>query len=263
MIHLFQVKRAVADQPAEDVTGSWQVCSPETVKGFSAVQYFFARHLLGNLHVPMGMIESDWGGTPAQAWTSKEALAADPALAEGVRESVRASLAGVVPRAAWPWAPLALLAALWALVLAAGRLAPSRRCEKCGRPACGRCDPSGGSLCGQCLNVYVRKGAVEPRFRQRKEAQVRRRRTLISWGSRALAVLTGGGGYVAQGAAGRGLAVFTALLFLAFLLLFRDGALPPNFPSPWATWAKLVVALPVAALVYLVAVRDQLRRVRG
>jgi len=80
MIHLFQVKRAVADQPAEDVAGTWQVCSPATVKTFSAVQYFFTRHLLNHLHVPMGMIESDWGGTPAQSWTSKEALAADPAL---------------------------------------------------------------------------------------------------------------------------------------------------------------------------------------
>jgi sialate O-acetylesterase len=80
MIHLFQVKRAVAEQPAEDVVGTWQVCSPASAKTFSAVQYFFARHLLGNLHVPMGMIESDWGGTPAQSWTSKEALTADPAL---------------------------------------------------------------------------------------------------------------------------------------------------------------------------------------
>jgi len=46
MIHLFQVKHAVADQPADDVVGSWQVCSPASVKGFSAVQYFFGRHLL-------------------------------------------------------------------------------------------------------------------------------------------------------------------------------------------------------------------------
>ncbi len=80
MIHLFQVKRAVADQPADDVVGSWQVCTPETIKTFSAVQYFFTRHLIEDLHVPMGMIESDWGGTPAQSWTSKEALAAEPGL---------------------------------------------------------------------------------------------------------------------------------------------------------------------------------------
>jgi sialate O-acetylesterase len=80
MIHLFHVKRLVADTPAEDVVGSWQVCSPSTVKDFSAVEYFFGRHLLQQLNVPMGLIESDWGGTPAQAWTSKEALSADPAL---------------------------------------------------------------------------------------------------------------------------------------------------------------------------------------
>ena len=80
MIHLFQVKRVVADQPADDVVGTWQVCSPDSAKGFSAVEYFFGRHLQQNLHVPMGLIESDWGGTLAQAWTSKEAIASDPAL---------------------------------------------------------------------------------------------------------------------------------------------------------------------------------------
>ena len=80
MIHLFQVKRAISEKPLDDVTGSWQVCSPESVKGFSAVEYFFGRHLLQNLHLPMGLIESDWGGTPAQSWTSHQALESDPAL---------------------------------------------------------------------------------------------------------------------------------------------------------------------------------------
>ena len=80
MIHLFQVKRLVADQPAEDVAGTWQVCSPASAKGFSAVEYFFGRHLQQNLHVPMGLIESDWGGTPAQSWLSKEAIDSDGTL---------------------------------------------------------------------------------------------------------------------------------------------------------------------------------------
>jgi sialate O-acetylesterase len=80
MIHIFQVKRAVMDQPAEDVAGTWQACSPETIKTFSAVEYFFGRHLQQNLHVPMGLIESDWGGTPAQSWTSHQALESDAAL---------------------------------------------------------------------------------------------------------------------------------------------------------------------------------------
>lgn len=80
LIRLFIVKRLVADQPAEDVEGSWQLCSPQSVPKFSAVEYFFGRHLFQNLHVPMGLIESNWGGTPAQSWTSKPALDGDPML---------------------------------------------------------------------------------------------------------------------------------------------------------------------------------------
>lgn len=80
LIHIFKVARVVADQPAEDVKAKWEVCAPGTIPRFSAVEYFFGRHLQENLRVPMGLIESDWGGTPAQSWTSKEALAADPGL---------------------------------------------------------------------------------------------------------------------------------------------------------------------------------------
>ena len=80
MIHLFQVKRLVAEQPVDDVVGAWQVCSPASIKTFSAVEYFFGRHLQQNLHVPIGLIESDWGGTPAQSWTSHPALESDAAL---------------------------------------------------------------------------------------------------------------------------------------------------------------------------------------
>jgi sialate O-acetylesterase len=80
LIHLFHVKRLVADQPADDLVGTWQVCSPQTVHNFSAVEYFFGRDLYHDLHVPMGLIESDWGGTPAQSWTSQPVLESDPAL---------------------------------------------------------------------------------------------------------------------------------------------------------------------------------------
>ena len=80
MIHLFKVKLTVADQPADDVVGKWVVCSPDTVGTFSAVEYFFGRDLYEARHEPMGLIESDWGGTPAQSWTSKPALEAEPTL---------------------------------------------------------------------------------------------------------------------------------------------------------------------------------------
>jgi sialate O-acetylesterase len=80
LIHIFHVKKVVADEPAADVEAKWEVCAPGSIPRFSAVEYFFGRHLHQALHVPMGLIESDWGGTPAQSWTSKEALAADPSL---------------------------------------------------------------------------------------------------------------------------------------------------------------------------------------
>jgi sialate O-acetylesterase len=79
-IHIFKAKRVVAEQPADDVEGTWQVCSSQTVARFSAVEYFFGRALHDRLRVPIGLIESDWGGTPAQSWTSRQALDGDPAL---------------------------------------------------------------------------------------------------------------------------------------------------------------------------------------
>lgn len=79
-IRLFKVALKTAEQPLEDVEGEWQAARPETVRSFSGVAYFFARHLHERLRVPFGMIQSAWGGTPAEAWTSLEALKAEPAL---------------------------------------------------------------------------------------------------------------------------------------------------------------------------------------
>ena len=79
-IRLFSVKLTVADQPADDVTGKWSRCTPETVKNFSAVLYLFGREIHQTRHVPVGLINSSWGGTPAQSWTSHAALEAEPAL---------------------------------------------------------------------------------------------------------------------------------------------------------------------------------------
>ncbi|MCR4414082.1 MAG: sialate O-acetylesterase [Thermoguttaceae bacterium] len=73
-IRMFTVAKKVADQPQDDCQGSWTVCSPQTVPGFSAVGYFFARKLHQDLGVPVGMINASWGGTPAESWTSRKAL---------------------------------------------------------------------------------------------------------------------------------------------------------------------------------------------
>jgi sialate O-acetylesterase len=75
-IRLFTVQKAVASEPKSDCVGKWVECSPETVPGFSAVAYFFGRHLHKTLEVPVGLINTSWGGTVAEAWTSRPALEA-------------------------------------------------------------------------------------------------------------------------------------------------------------------------------------------
>ena len=78
-IRAFTVAQTVAYRPQAEVAGSgWLVCSPATVAQFSAVAYFFGRDLYQHYHVPIGLLISSWGGTPAEAWTSAEGLRALP-----------------------------------------------------------------------------------------------------------------------------------------------------------------------------------------
>lgn len=81
-VRLMNVDQRFADYPQDDVivTLPWSVCTPASSAGFSAVAYFFARELAQREHVPIGIIESAWGGTPAEAWTSMPALARDASL---------------------------------------------------------------------------------------------------------------------------------------------------------------------------------------
>jgi len=80
LIRMYTVKKNPQAEPAEDTTGQWQVCTPQTVPGFSAVGYFFARRLYQTLKQPIGIIHTSWGGTPAELWTPKPVLAADKDL---------------------------------------------------------------------------------------------------------------------------------------------------------------------------------------
>ncbi len=77
-IRMFLVKKTVAEQPLDDVTGNWVLCTPDSVKGQSAVAYFFARELWKTQSVPQGLLNSYWGGTPAQAWTTLATLQEEP-----------------------------------------------------------------------------------------------------------------------------------------------------------------------------------------
>jgi len=79
-LRLFQTPMVTADTPQQDVNSNWTLCTPETVPGFSAVAYFYGRQLHEVLGVPVGVIQTAWGGTPAESWTSSEALARTSSL---------------------------------------------------------------------------------------------------------------------------------------------------------------------------------------
>ena len=80
MLRLFTVPRVSSDKPERDIKSAWEQCGPETVGGFSGVAYYFGRDLRKALKVPIGLIHSSWGGSPAETWTSRAGLEQDPAL---------------------------------------------------------------------------------------------------------------------------------------------------------------------------------------
>ncbi len=190
------------------------------------------------------------------------AYAAREAVPRTVGEAALRRVAGPLARLGWPWLPLGLVGSLWVLAFLAPRLAPSAPCERCGRPACRRCDPGAGTSCGQCVNVFERKNAVDPRDRKRKEAQVRRHDRVRRWTERALAVAGGGAGHVAGGRPVTGFVVIFALLFLGALAWFWYGVVPPPQHSPYAVALRLAIAVPLFAALYALAVRDTFRRTR-
>ncbi|PXV66743.1 sialate O-acetylesterase [Dysgonomonas alginatilytica] len=73
-IRAFNVEKAMSMTPNSDFNGKWQVCSPQTVSGFSAVAYFFARKLNKELNIPIGIINSSWGGTDIETWISENSF---------------------------------------------------------------------------------------------------------------------------------------------------------------------------------------------
>jgi sialate O-acetylesterase len=79
-LRLFQVPRVASDTPVDAVAANWDVASPGSVSNFSAVAYYFGRDLRRALKVPVGLVLSAWGGTPAEAWTPRPLLESHPAL---------------------------------------------------------------------------------------------------------------------------------------------------------------------------------------
>lgn len=77
-IRLFRVKNGVSNVPLDDVSGKWEICSPDNVGKYTAAGYYFTRDLYQHHKIPMGLIEADWGATNAQSWTPLDALQANP-----------------------------------------------------------------------------------------------------------------------------------------------------------------------------------------
>jgi sialate O-acetylesterase len=95
-IRFYTVGTATSHYPQDHLTGKWTVCTPDEMSTFSAIGYFFARKLNKELGVPIGVINSSWGGTPAEAWMPEEVIQKDDFLHEAASKQKPV-----------PWGPVA------------------------------------------------------------------------------------------------------------------------------------------------------------
>ncbi len=79
-IRFFYVTKSTSATPQDDVQAKWVVCNPEDMLHFSAIGYFFGKQINATTGYPVGLINSNWGGTPAEVWTPSEIVLNDPDL---------------------------------------------------------------------------------------------------------------------------------------------------------------------------------------
>src|ERR1043165_3506020 len=77
-LRLFHVPKKKSNEPLDDVKAEWKDSGPESTPSFSAVAYYFGRDLQKALGVPVGLIETCWGGSPAEVWMSEKELSSNP-----------------------------------------------------------------------------------------------------------------------------------------------------------------------------------------
>jgi sialate O-acetylesterase len=96
-IRFFYIPKTTSSTPQDDTKAKWTLCDSSTLKSFSAVGYFFGKKLNADMNVPIGLINANWGGTPAEVWTPAELVNNDPEL--------KASAVKQQPYDWWPLTP--------------------------------------------------------------------------------------------------------------------------------------------------------------
>lgn len=117
-IRFFQLAHWSAEVPQLDCHGQWAVCTPLSMKNFSAVAYFFGRELNATLNIPIGLINSSWGGTPAETWMNPEIIRENEELASAAARLTEVSWCPVKPGLAYnamiaPLIPFKIAGVIW------------------------------------------------------------------------------------------------------------------------------------------------------
>ena len=80
LIRMITLPRQASPEPKDNFESEWKICNPENAPEFSAVGYFFARTVHQAIQIPVGMINTSWGGTPSEAWTRPAVMKAEASL---------------------------------------------------------------------------------------------------------------------------------------------------------------------------------------
>ncbi len=88
-VRLLRTEQKSSDVPLNDNPAVWTECTPETARKFSAVAYFFGREISAKEKVPVGLVDSSWGGTPADSWVSLDTLGSNPDLLPAIASRAR------------------------------------------------------------------------------------------------------------------------------------------------------------------------------
>lgn len=103
-IRFFHIPKTTSKYPQDDVRAKWVVCTPDEMKKFSAVGYFFGKEVNDKTKFPVGLINASWGGTPAEVWTPDSVVLNNNSLKE--------ASAKINPAAWWPVNPAATFNAM-------------------------------------------------------------------------------------------------------------------------------------------------------